>query len=245
MLISIITVCFNSEKTIRDTIESVLNQTYGEVEYIVVDGLSKDNTVQIAREYERKFADKGYRYQIISEKDNGIYDAMNKGIRNASGEIVGIINSDDWYEPDALETVATTYRQTPFDMFYADIRIIRENGSSFIKHSRLEKHPSSRNCNHPTTFITKETYDECGLFSCKGFYDDYDLILRVRHVGKKIVIVNKVLANFRVGGVSNRKSLKACMARVKDRYRCYRDNGYSRLYYMECLATELAKLIIC
>ena len=245
MLISIITVCFNSEKTIRDTIESVLNQTYGEVEYIVVDGLSTDGTVQIAREYERKFADKGYRYQIISEKDNGIYDAMNKGIRNASGEIVGIINSDDWYEPDALETVANTYRQTPFDMFYADIRIIRENGSSFIKHSRLEKHPSSRNWNHPTTFITKKTYDECGLFSCKGFYDDYDLILRVRHAGKKIVIVNKVLANFRVGGVSNRKSLKACMARVKDRYRCYRDNGYSCLYYFECLATELAKLIIC
>ena len=82
MLISIITVCFNSEKTIRDTIESVLNQTYGEVEYIVVDGLSTDSTVRIAREYERKFAYKGYRDQIISEKDNGIYDAMNKGIRH-------------------------------------------------------------------------------------------------------------------------------------------------------------------
>ena len=155
MLISVITVCFNSEKTIRNTIESVLNQTYDNVEYIVVDGLSEDGTVQIAQEYEQRFADKGYRYKIISEKDNGIYDAMNKGIRTASGEIIGIINSDDWYEPKALETVANAYKATLFDMFYADLRIIRENGSSFVKHSRLEKYPSSRNWNHPTTFITK------------------------------------------------------------------------------------------
>ena len=245
MLISVITVCFNSEKTIRNTIESVLNQTYDNVEYIVVDGLSEDGTVQIAQEYEQRFADKGYRYKIISEKDNGIYDAMNKGIRTASGEIIGIINSDDWYEPKALETVANAYKATPFDMFYADLRIIRENGSSFIKHSRFEKYPSSRNWNHPTTFITKKTYDECGLFACQGFYDDYDLVLRIRHAGKKIVIVNELLANFRVGGVSNKKSLKACLNRVNDRYRCYHDNGYSCLYYVECLATELAKLIIC
>ncbi len=245
MLISVITVCLNSEKTIRGTIESVLNQTYGDVEYIVVDGLSKDRTVQVAREYEQRFADKGYRYTVVSEKDNGIYDAMNKGVRSASGEIVGIINSDDWYERDALESVAKTYHETPFDMFYADLRIIRENGGSFIKRSRLEKHPSSRNWNHPTTFITKKTYGECGLFACKGFYDDYDLVLRIRRAGRRIVILNKVLANFRVGGVSNRKSLKACLDRVKDRYRCYRDNGYSCLYYVECLATEFAKLLIC
>ena len=245
MLISIITVCFNSEKTIRNTIESVLNQTHGDVEYIIVDGASKDNTVEIVNEYRQAFADKNYRYRIVSEKDNGIYDAMNKGIRMATGDIVGIINSDDWYEPDALETVAKTYSETPFDMFYADIRILKQNGGSFIKHSRYDRFPSSRHWNHPTTFITKKTYDECGLYSCKGIYDDYDLILRIRRAGKKTVIVNKVLANFRMGGASNRKGLKAFMERIKARYRYYHDNGYSCLYIGECLATELAKLLIC
>lgn len=245
MLISIITVCFNSEKTVRNTIESVLNQTYNNVEYIIVDGLSKDKTVEIANEYTQAFADKGYLYRIISEKDNGIYDAMNKGIRMATGDIVGIINSDDWYELDALETVANTYSETPFDMFYADIRILKPNGSSFIKHSRYDRFPSSRHWNHPTTFITKKTYNECGLYACKSIYDDYDLILKIRRAGKKTVIVNKVLANFRTGGASNKKNLKDFIDRVKARYRYYHDNGYSSLYIVECLATEVAKLIIC
>ena len=89
MLVSLITVCFNSEKTIRNTIESVLNQTYSEIEYIIVDGLSKDNTLGIVHEYDEKFKEKGVIYRVISEKDNGIYDAMNKGIGMAQGEIVG------------------------------------------------------------------------------------------------------------------------------------------------------------
>ena len=244
MLISVITVCYNSEKTIRDTIESVLNQTYGQVEYLVIDGRSTDRTVAIAREYAPRFAAKGYRYTIVSEPDRGIYDAMNKGIRMAAGEIVGIINSDDWYEPDALETVSRTYAEEPFDIFYADIRLIKYNGKTLIKHSRLEKHPSSRNWNHPTTFITRQTYQECGLFACKGFYDDYDLVLRIRRAGKKVVIRNRVLANFRCGGVSNAKGLKACWKRILDRYRVYHDNGFGRIYFLECAATEVAKLLL-
>ena len=106
MLVSIVTVCYNSEKTIRKTIESVLAQTYGQVEYIIVDGASTDNTVAVAREYEEQFRQKGYTYRIVSEKDRGIYDAMNKGLALASGELIGIINSDDWYEPDAVKTAA-------------------------------------------------------------------------------------------------------------------------------------------
>ena len=104
MLVSIITVAYNSEKCIRKAIESVLNQTYPHIEYTIVDGLSKDNTVAVAKEYEEKFQEKGYTYRIVSEKDNGIYDAMNKGIRMATGELIGMINSDDWYEPIAVET---------------------------------------------------------------------------------------------------------------------------------------------
>lgn len=244
MLISIITVCYNSAVTVAKTIESVLGQTYPEIEYILVDGASKDETVQIAKSYEEQFRQKGYAYRIISEKDNGIYDAMNKGIRMATGQIVGMINSDDWYEPHAVQTVAETYEKTPFDMFYADLNLIKDNGTVIVKRSRLDKVVSSRHWNHPTTFITKETYNEVGLYRCETIYDDFDLVMRVRRAGKKIVIRNEILANFRTGGVSNEKSLKKCLNRCAIRYRCYRNNGYSRLYIIECVAMEFAKLIL-
>ncbi len=101
--ISIITPCLNSEKTIRDTMESVLHQTYKNIEYIIVDGGSEDRTLEIIHEYEHLF---NGRLKYISEKDNGIYDAMNKGIRQSKGKLIGIIGSDDYYETDAVEKVA-------------------------------------------------------------------------------------------------------------------------------------------
>ena len=204
MLVSIITVAYNGAHCIRKAIESVLNQTYPHIEYTIVDGLSTDNTVAVAEEYRQAFADKGYTFRIISEKDNGIYDAMNKGIRMASGELVGMINTDDWYEPIAVETAVNAYKESPYDLFYADIRLIRADGSVIVKHSKLDRFPSSRHWNHPTTFITKKAYDECGLYRNETVYDDYDLILRMRRAGKKICIKNVVLANFRSGGVSNK-----------------------------------------
>ena len=244
MLVSIITVCYNSEKTIRKTIESILAQTHSDVEYIIVDGASTDGTVEIAREYEDKFCEKGYRYRIVSEKDKGIYDAMNKGIGMACGELIGILNSDDWFEPFAVETAVKTYAEEPYDVFYADINLIKENGTVIVKHSKLDRFPTSRHWNHPTTFITRKTYDEQGTFRCIGIAGDFDLYLRLRRAGKRIAIRNVVLANFRTGGVSNQKTLKKCYDRCMDRYRCYRDNGYSRLYMLECVAMEVAKLIL-
>lgn len=244
MLVSLITVCFNSEQTIRNTIESVLNQTYSKIEYIIVDGLSKDNTLGIVHEYDNAFREKGYTYRVISEKDNGIYDAMNKGIGLANGEIIGIINSDDWYEPIAVETAVNAYKEEPYDMFYADLNLIKANGTVMLKRSRHDRFPTSRHWNHPTTFVTKQIYNELGAFRCEGISDDFDFILRVRKAGKKIVIKNVVLANFRTGGISNEKTLKRCIARCKDRYRCYRNNNYSRLYIIECVAMEVAKFIL-
>lgn len=244
MLVSIVTVCYNSELTIRQTIESVLSQTYPEIEYIIIDGASKDNTVKIAEEYTTRFAEKGYIYKILSEKDNGIYDAMNKGIKLTSGEIIGIINSDDWYEPIAIETAVKAYKENKYDMFYADINLIKENGNIVVKHSKYDRMPTSRHWNHPTSFVAKTVYDELDAFKCIGIHDDFDLFLRIRKARKKIVIKNEVLANFRVGGVSNDKGLKKCVARCKDRYRCYRDNGYSQVYFIECFAIEVAKLIL-
>lgn len=243
MKISLVTVSYNSEATIRDTIESVLAQTYNNIEYIIKDGLSTDKTVEIAKSYEKKFIDRGFEYRVISEKDLGIYDAMNIGIELATGDFIGIINSDDWYEADAVQTVVDTYNKIPFDMFYADIRLIKHDGSSIVKHSRHDKIATSRHWNHPTSFISKKIYNSM-KYKCEGIHDDFDLFLRIKKAGYKIEIKNKVLANFRVGGVSNDKSLAKCKERFKNRYNIYRQNGYSRLYFIECLAIEVAKFIL-
>lgn len=243
MKISIVTVCYNSANTIRDTIESVLAQTYTDIEYFIIDGASSDRTVEIAESYKASFAEKGMEYKIVSEKDNGIYDAMNKGAALSTGKFVAMLNSDDWYEPNAVETVVQTYKETPFDMFYADIKVIKGDGNSVIKRSRYDKIVTSRHWNHPTSFISKEIYNEMS-YKCEGIHDDFDLFLRIRRAGKKIAIKNAVLANFRFGGVSNDKSFKKCKERFLNRYRIYRSNGYSRLYVIECFAIETAKWIL-
>lgn len=243
-LVSIVTVSFNSEKTIRHTIESVLNQKYTNIEYRIVDGLSCDNTVAIAHEYDAAFAIKGVKYIITSEKDNGIYDAMNKGIHDANGEIIGIINSDDWYEEDAVETVVNCYQSTGFDYYYADINLVKEDGSIIVKHSKRDRIVTSRHWNHPSCFVKKQVYEELGVFLCEGIHDDFDFFLRVKRAGKKIVIENKVLASFKTGGVSNNKSWDKCKKRFRDRYRCYKNNGYSSLYAIECFAIEFAKYLL-
>lgn len=238
-LVSIITVSYNSEKTIRDTIESVLNQTYENIEYLIIDGKSKDRTLDIAESYKEQFAAKNYSYVILSEKDHGIYDAMNKGIALAKGEIIGIINSDDWYEPEAVERMIQTYIVNSFDMFYADVRVIKGD-KTFIKHSRLRNPVFSRDWNHPTTFITKQVYQKY-QYKLESLHDDWDLYLKIRKAGYKIAILNEVLANFRLGGASNEKNLKKSIQRGKARYKIYRNNGYSRWYLLECVFIETAK----
>ncbi|MBR6486346.1 MAG: glycosyltransferase, partial [Lachnospiraceae bacterium] len=138
--VSLITVAYNSEATIGRTIESVLAQTVPPKEYLIIDGASKDSTVSVAEGYREAFEKKGISYTIVSEPDNGIYDAMNKGIKRAAGDIIGMINSDDWYEPCAVETVLSTYAKEEFDLFYADLRMHMPNGRTFIKHSRNRKY---------------------------------------------------------------------------------------------------------
>lgn len=244
MLVTVITVCRNSAATIRDTLDSVLAQTYPQVEYLVIDGCSTDGTLEILHGYKEAFRRKGYAYRVLSEPDRGIYDAMNKGLSLATGELIGMINSDDWYEPQAVQTAAEEYLREPYDIFYGDLNLVRGDGTVIRKRSRLDRFPSSRHWNHPTTFIPARVYRQFGSYRCRSLYDDFDLMLRLRRHGVRVRIVNQVLANFRTGGTSTGKSLGHWYRRLRARYRCYRDNGYSRLYFLECAAMETAKLLL-
>jgi len=242
-LVSIITVVFNGEKTIRQAIESVLNQTYDNIEYIIQDGLSTDDTISILESYKEQFETKNLSYYIVSEKDNGIYDAMNKGISKATGEIIGMINCDDWYELDTIEKVVDNYHKTNFDMLYGDVKIIRNSGKTSIKHSKIRKYVTTRDWNHPTTFVKRTVYDKY-KYKCESLYDDFDLVLRVRNGNSKVVIINEVLANFRFGGISNEKNIKKAIKRAKIRYSIYRKNDYSRFYLIESYGHEIAKYLM-
>lgn len=243
MKIAIITVAYNSEKTIARTIESVLAQTYTEVEYWIVDGQSSDATVKIAQSYRSALEGRGFSYHVISEPDGGIYDAMNKGIQKAEGDIIGLLNSDDTYEPDTLQTVAETFQRQSCELLFGNIRMHRQDGSTFVKKAKLGHYETSRHWNHPTTFVKASVY-KANPFRNLGIHDDYGFYLQMRRQGRKIVVVDKVLANFYMGGASNRKDLGAARRRIMDRYRyCYRINGYSRLYFLECVAMEMVKLL--
>lgn len=243
-LVTIITIAYNSEAYIEATIESVLVQSYTCLEYLIIDGASSDKTVEVSGKYRGALEAKGIIYRIISEPDQGIYDAMNKGIRLASGKLIGILNSGDWYEPDAVENAVRVYRKTGCDLLYGDIRIHRQDGSTFVKKAVKRNFQTSRDWNHPTMFVKSELYKRYP-FRCKGIHDDYGFYLQMLAMGKKIEIVSRVMADFRMGGASNRKSFCAATRRIRDRYKwCYRINGYSRWYIVECVLIEAAKMIL-
>ncbi len=204
MKVSIITVCYNSEKTIRRTIESVLYQTYNNIEYIIVDGASKDGTINIVNEYKEAFKE---RLIVVSEPDDGIYYAMNKGIRLSTGKLIGIINSDDWYEEDAIEKIVRNYNErhvSKYEVYYGMTGIIK-NGNlltiSKSSHEKLEEDMIS----HPSCFITKETYEKYGAYDIRyPCVADYDLMLRYkRNDTVRFIPVEEHIANFTVGGMSS------------------------------------------
>lgn len=240
---SIITATYNGGRTLRRTMESVLNQVYKPYEYLIIDGASTDNTLDIAYSMKEKFDAAGIMLRIFSEPDEGIYDAMNKGISKANGDIVGIINSDDWYEENALLVVAKAYEEEHFGLFYADLRMHMPNGNTFIKKAKNRRHETSRDWNHPTTFITSEVYKDY-KYRTKTIHDDYDLILRLKKAGIKTVVRNETIANFTMNGVSHERNIKAAIKRCRIKYSIYRDNGYSPIYFLECFAQELGKLLI-
>lgn len=240
--VTIVTVAYNCEKTIRDAIESVLHQTYKNIEYLVIDGASTDATAQIAGEYIPKFQEKGISMQVISEPDQGMYDALNKGTRLASGELIGNINSDDWYEPCAVEKMVQLYKKEHYDLAWADLRIIKPGGN-IIKKAHVGKLKTTTGFCHPTMFSRREVLLELP-YACRQMDDDFEMILRAYKKGKKIVTLNEVLANYRFGGMSTQKSLKNLVQRIHMKYSTYKLHGYSSFYWFYCVMIETAKYVL-
>ncbi len=204
MKISIITATFNSEKTIAQTIESVLSQNYSDFEHIIVDGLSSDNTLKIVSSYKEKYAG---RLKIISEKDRGIYDAMNKGIKSADGEVIGILNSDDVLaQSNALTLIAKEFESEKCDAVYSDLMFMDEETMSkpvrkWTSRSgsyKLGWHPP-----HPTLYVEKSVYEKLGTFDLNyKIAADYDFMLRLMKSGAKLAYIPETLVHMRAGGVS-------------------------------------------
>lgn len=196
---SIVTVTYNSSKTVEQTIQSVLSQTYSNFEYIIVDGASKDGTVDIIKRY----AASDSRVRYISEPDNGIYDAMNKGIRMASGDAIALLNSDDYYEPDALENIAKYIPEGSFYVVYGMVRMLKNDKVEMVL---LNSHDflSERMIMHPACFVSKEVYDQYQYDTSYRSAADYDLFVRLSQDERiEFIPVYKVITNFRMGGMSS------------------------------------------
>ena len=240
--VTIITVAYNRADTIATAIESVLNQTYSNIEYLVVDGLSKDNTADIARKYVPLFKEKGMEMKVISEPDRGMYDALNKGVSMATGELIGNINADDWYEPIAVEKMVELYKKENYDLAWADLRIIEPSGN-LIKKAHVGRLKTTTGFCHPTMFSKREVLLELP-YACEQMDDDFEMVLRAYKANKRIVTLNEVLANYRFGGMSTTKSIKDSVKRVKMKYATYKKHGYSPVYWFYCVAIETAKYIL-
>lgn len=196
--VSIITVVYNAVNTIEQTLQSVLHQTYKNIEYIVIDGASTDGTQQIIE----KYADKITYY--VSEKDDGLYYAMNKGIGKASGEIVGIINADDWYVDDAVESIVRFFRYNDVELTYGRIFLVLEsNKKKPYPNMPLESIWYQMAVPHPSVFVKKGLYDRLGSFNATyKLAADYELMLRFYTGKAKFGYIDKAIAYFRNGGLS-------------------------------------------
>lgn len=203
MKISIITVTYNSAVTLADTIKSVRSQHYEELEYIVVDGGSTDGTVQIVRDNEDIIT------TWISERDRGISDAFNKGIDMATGELIGIINSDDMLANGALNAIAKTINEDT-DVLYGNVISFGEGIEPFVeKPANLKKMYTSMAVLHPATFVRKRAYEKYGVFNVDyKCCMDRDLLLRMYSGGAKFQYIDRVLAKFRQGGVNQQTYIK-------------------------------------
>lgn len=229
-MISIITATFNSAKTLKDTIQSVLRQTNKDFEYLIIDGGSTDETIDIVKSYESEFSG---RLKWVSEKDHGIYDAMNKGIKMASGDVVGILNSDDYFtSDDILQTVDNAFKSHEIDAIYGDIHFIRDGNPQ-----KCVRYYSSRMFRpfwlrfgfmpaHPSFYCKREVFEKAGLYSLD--YEigaDYEMMVRLF---KKYRImsqyINKDFVTMRTGGASN-NNVRSRITLINEDVKACKENG--------------------
>lgn len=239
MKISIITATYNSGKTVGDTLKSVLAQTYHDYELLVVDGASKDNTLEVVKKMEPLFEG---RMRYISEPDKGIYDAMNKGIRMATGDVIGILNSDDFYtSDDALACIAWTLENEKVDAVYGDIhyvddedlkKCVRYYSSKPFRRwmMRLGFMPA-----HPSFYCRKEVYEKYGAFDAENYRvaADFENLLRLIFVNKiKTHYISKDFVTMRTGGASN-SGLESHKRIMRDHLKALKKNGvYSNFFLL-------------
>ena len=197
--ISIVTITYNSEATLEETIKSIVSQYYDNLEYLIIDGGSKDKTLEIVNKYRDKIA------VVVSEPDKGISDAFNKGIRKATGEIIGIINSDDFLMPNALDTIAKHYDPT-VDVYSGNVLFWYEDtGKEFSVKPEIifDKLKLQYGVAHPARFIRKSAYEKYGMYGIDFRYNmDIDLLCRFYKNGAKFVHIDENLARFRMGGTT-------------------------------------------
>lgn len=229
MRLSIVTATYNSAKTVRDTFDSVLSQTYTDYEYLVVDGESKDSTLDIIKEYEPRFEG---RMKWKSEKDKGIYDAMNKGFKWAQGDILMLINSDDLFaRPDALQLVVNEFeKHLDTDCLYADLFYVSADNTDNIV--RVWKTGDQRPFRkgwlpaHPTFYVKRKVYEKYGYFNLDyPLAADFELMLRFvekHHI--KLHYLPEHLVKMRLGGATS-KNLKNIIRQNKECVRAFKENG--------------------
>lgn len=227
MIISIITVCYNSSKTILDTINSVNIQSYPEIEHIFVDGLSSDNTVEIINSNSQT------KNVVVSEKDNGLYDAINKGISIASGDVIGFLHSDDLLASSSIILdLMTEMKSKKLDGIYGDLEYVdKYDTNKIIRHWKSRKYKFSLLKQgwmpaHPTLFLKKQVYDKHGEFNISyKISADYDFMLRIlKDNDLEYGYLPEVITKMRVGGASNR-SFKNILQKTREDYRAISSNN--------------------
>lgn len=227
MKISIITVVYNNKNTIRDAIDSVLHQTYKDIEYIIIDGNSTDGTIEIINSYGNKIT------TFVSESDKGIYDAMNKGIALATGDVLGILNSDDFYIDEfVIEKVVKVFEEKDVDSLFADLVYVKfDNVNKTVRHyDSSQFHPEKFAYGwmpaHPTFFLKRSAYTAYGLFKTDyKIAADYELLVRLLYKYKLTYFyLPEVLIKMRMGGVST-SGFKSNMILNQEIIRACRENG--------------------
>jgi glycosyltransferase involved in cell wall biosynthesis len=197
-LVTVITVTLNGGKHLEQTIHSILDQSYGNIEYLVLDGGSTDGSLEIIREHQDRID------YWVSEPDRGIYDAMNKGITLARGELIALLNSDDYYEPETVQKVVAAYRTAPRDcILYGDTRILQEDlGLDYIMAAHTD-HWKGMGFSHSAMFVSRGVYERLGCYDHRyRLAADYDFLLRALAAGIPMKPVAAVLSNYRNTGMS-------------------------------------------